>query len=202
MKSDWFSSPLPSSVCLTEWFCLTCLTGITPERKWLGCLALSLPSTPPSALSAILRLAAVLFITLAHAMASSGLAPVCVPCRVPRVCRFAPAMIPTPASLPQPARLRHHPVPGGQEAGAAGSRLPWCIPEPWERILGEIHISVRSLLPFIAEQSSSELYMGLTPVGVHGEPTSTQQPQPCHSQVYLALFWPKKSIIQCDLQFY
>lgn len=101
-------------------------------------------------------------------MASSGLAPVCVPCWAPHVCCFTPAKIPTPAPLPQPARLRHHPVPEDRRLEQLAPRPPRWIPESWERILGEIHISVRSLLPFIAEQSSSEVYMGLTPMGVHG----------------------------------
>lgn len=92
----------------------------------------------------------------------SGLTPAHVPCQAPHVCCFTPAKIPTPASLPQP-------VPGGQEAGAAGSLVSMVHPEPRERILGESHLSARSLLPFIGEQRISEqLSGGLALVGAHG----------------------------------
>lgn len=67
-----FFSPPPFFLCLTERFCVTCLTGIT--QRW----DIGLPplSTLPSARSAILRLRAMLFINLADAITSSGLAHV------------------------------------------------------------------------------------------------------------------------------
>lgn len=73
-----FFSPPPFFLCLTERFCVACLTGIT--HRW----DFGLPplSTLPSARSAILRLRAMLFINLADAITSSGLAHV-HPCWAP-----------------------------------------------------------------------------------------------------------------------
>lgn len=117
---------LPSFfLCLTETFCLTCLTGIT--QRW----DTGLPplSTLPSARSAILRLRAVLFINLADAITSSGLAHV-----HPVLGTLRRLLLPLRSPHKHPSRSQpklrlqlYHAVSGKQktiEAGSPASMVP------------------------------------------------------------------------------
>lgn len=114
-----FFSPPPFFLCLTERFCVTCLTGITP--RW----DIGLPPlyTLPSARSAILRLRAMLFINLADAITSSSLAHV-----HPVLGALHRLLPPLSSQHKHPSRSqpklrlqRYHAVSGKQETIDAGS---------------------------------------------------------------------------------
>lgn len=106
----WKTIDFPPPSSFSEWFCLPCVTGITPARKCCGSPvgtlgSLAVPSLPPSALFAISRSVAVLFINLADA-ATSWAWLMRILCWAPGVCCFPPAKIPRPASLSEPAETQ------------------------------------------------------------------------------------------------
>lgn len=174
----FFSPPL-FSICPTEWFCLTCLTGITPEGSAAASLrgrcALSLLSTPPSALSAIdFKIGGSAIYRLGRCYGLFWLGP----CERPLLGWLPGLLLPLPRRQPQPPSQGPPGSRGFSTTLSQEDREPEQLaPHPAsgvhpralkKRIFREIHISAKSLLLLISKQSSSELSTDLSLVGTQG----------------------------------
>lgn len=168
---------------------------ITPQRKQcsfpVGTRGSLASPPPPSVLPAFLGSRAVLFISLAGAVASSACSPASrAGLPLSAACPLLRSQSQHPSqSQPRLQLQLHCSVPGGRETIAASSPASMVQPRAFRKENSQLEpIAVKDLLPFISKQSSSELSMDLSPVGTPlkqpmGKPTFIPKTEPWHLEI-------------------